>query len=70
MINMDTSNIISLVACCLSLASLAWSVHVSKSKEIQEFQVKIAVLEERLNSEIALLSKLEEKINIIKDRLQ
>ncbi len=38
-------------------------------QEFQELQTKVAVLEERINNEIIMLSKLDDKLDQIRDRL-
>jgi len=38
-------------------------------QDFQELQTKVAVLEERINNEITMLSKLDDKLDQIRDRL-
>jgi len=38
-------------------------------QDFQSLQTKVAVLEERINNEITMLSKLDDKLDQIRDRL-
>lgn len=73
---LNLTTVVTVIGSLIGIVSFAWNIiralkqdDNAVSKEVQDIKIRIAVLEERSNSEIKLLNKLEEKLDDIEDKL-